>query len=68
MGVAMNHVAAVTMPLVGGILWKYLGFKWTFLIGSAAAAASYLRSHPRFPRASAPNRGIACNRHSSPGW
>ena len=25
MGVAMNHVAAVTMPLVGGIVWKYLG-------------------------------------------
>ena len=42
MGVAMNHVAAVTMPLVGGIAWKYLGFKWTFLIGSAAAAASIL--------------------------
>jgi MFS family permease len=42
MGVAMNHVAAVTMPLVGGIAWKYLGFQWTFLIGSAAAAASIL--------------------------
>jgi predicted MFS family arabinose efflux permease len=42
MGVAMNHVAAVTMPLVGGIVWKYLGFKWTFLIGSAAAATSIL--------------------------
>jgi MFS family permease len=40
MGVAMNHVAAVTMPLVGGIAWKYLGYQWTFLIGSAAAAAS----------------------------
>jgi MFS family permease len=42
MGVAMNHIAAVTMPLVGGIAWKYLGYKWTFLIGSAAAAASIL--------------------------
>jgi predicted MFS family arabinose efflux permease len=40
MGVAMNHIAAVTMPLVGGIAWKYLGYQWTFLIGSAAAAAS----------------------------
>jgi hypothetical protein len=28
------------MPLVGGIVWKYLGYQWTFLIGSAAAAAS----------------------------
>jgi MFS family permease len=42
MGVAMNHIAAVTMPLVGGIAWKYLGYRWTFLIGSAAAAASIL--------------------------
>jgi len=40
MGVAMNHIAAVSMPLVGGIVWKYLGYQWTFLIGSAAAAAS----------------------------
>ena len=40
MGVAMNHVASVTMPLVGGIAWKYLGYQWTFLIGSAAAAIS----------------------------
>jgi MFS family permease len=42
MGVAMNHIAAVTMPLVGGIAWKYLGYQWTFLIGSAAAAASII--------------------------
>jgi predicted MFS family arabinose efflux permease len=40
MGVAMNHIASVTMPLVGGLLWKYLGYQWTFLIGSAAAGAS----------------------------
>jgi len=32
MGVAMTHVAAVTMPIVG--------YKWTFLIGAAAAAGS----------------------------
>jgi MFS family permease len=39
-GVAVNHVASVTMPLVGGILWKYVGYQWTFLIGTAAAAAA----------------------------
>jgi MFS family permease len=39
-GVAMNHIAAVTMPLVGGLAWKYLGYQWTFLIGVAAAAAA----------------------------
>ena len=42
MGVAMNHIAAVTMPLVGGLLWKYVGFQWTFLIGACAAGASLI--------------------------
>ena len=41
-GVAVNHIASVTMPLVGGIAWKYLGYRWTFLIGSAAAAAAII--------------------------
>jgi len=49
MGVAMNHVAAVTMPLVGGLLWKYAGHEWTFLIGAAAAAAS-IAAAARIPR------------------
>jgi len=41
-GVAVNHIASVTMPLVGGIAWKYLGYTWTFLIGAAAAIAAIL--------------------------
>jgi MFS family permease len=40
MGVAMNHVAAVAMPFLGGILWNRLGFRWAFLIGIPAAVAS----------------------------
>jgi predicted MFS family arabinose efflux permease len=40
MGVAMNHVAAVAMPFLGGILWNRLGFQWAFLIGIPAAIAS----------------------------
>jgi MFS family permease len=40
MGVAMNHVAAVLMPVVGGVLWATLGHQWTFLIGAAAAVVS----------------------------
>jgi len=42
MAVAVNHIAAVTMPFAGGLLWKYLGYQWTFLVGSAAAAVSIL--------------------------
>ena len=40
MGVAMNHVSAVIMPVVGGILWIRLGYQWAFLVGAAAAALS----------------------------
>jgi len=54
MGVAMNHVAAVTMPLVGGLLWKYAGYQWAFLIGAAAAAASILAALKVPARARAP--------------
>lgn len=61
MGVTMNHVAAVTMPLVGGLLWKYVGYQWAFLIGAAAAAASAVvatRVPPHRERiASSPGQG-----------
>ncbi len=40
MGVAANHVASVTMPFLGGILWTTLGYQWAFLVGIPAAAAS----------------------------
>jgi len=40
MGVAMNHIAAVTMPLAGGLLWNYVGYQWVFILGAAAAAGS----------------------------
>jgi len=42
MGVAMNHVAAVAMPFLGGLLWNSLGYRWAFLLGIPAAAASVL--------------------------
>ena len=48
-GVAMNHIASVSMPLVGGLLWKYCGYQWTFAIGSVAAAASIFAA-VRIPR------------------
>ena len=41
-GVAANHVAAVVMPLVGGILWAKLGFRWPFFIGILAATLSIM--------------------------
>jgi len=52
MGVAMNHVAAVAMPFVGGLLWKNLGYQSAFLVGVPAAALSIfvaLRLPPHVP-------------------
>jgi MFS family permease len=40
MGVAMNHIASVIMPLAGGLLWNYAGYRWAFLTGVVAALVS----------------------------
>jgi predicted MFS family arabinose efflux permease len=50
-GVAANHVASVTMPLVGGLLWEGVGYRWTFLAGAAMAVTtlvivSFMRDRP----------------------
>jgi len=42
MGVAMNHVAAVLVPLAGAFLWKYAGFRSAFLGGAAIAGIGVL--------------------------
>ena len=36
-GVASNHVAAVAMPLVGGVLWQMYGYQWAFYMGAVMA-------------------------------
>ena len=40
MGISVNHAAAVIVPLVGGQLWKTLGYQTTFLGGAAVVAIS----------------------------
>lgn len=42
MGVAMNHIAAAVMPLTGGLLWNYVGYRWAFVTGVVAAVLSVL--------------------------
>lgn len=54
MGVAMNHVAAVAMPLVGGALWVTFGPPWTFAAGALAAALSIVAAWRLPARAAAP--------------
>ena len=40
MGVTMNHIGAVTLPLVGGALYATMGYKFPFYCGTAIAAVS----------------------------
>jgi len=49
MGITMNHIAAVIMPLVGGFLWSFLGYSAVFYLGSGIAAATLLLAR-RLPR------------------
>lgn len=44
MGVTMNHVAAVTAPLIGGLVWYHFGYKIIFLSGAIIAMCSFLAS------------------------
>ena len=42
MGSTFNHVAAVGVPLVGGLLWVSLGYQVTFFAGAATCLLSVL--------------------------
>lgn len=41
-GVAANHVASVSMPIVGGLLWAKLGHQWTFVAGAVMATITLI--------------------------
>lgn len=54
MGSTFNHVAAVGVPLVGGLLWNTAGYQVTFLAGAATcllsvAVALAMRTAPLAP-------------------
>jgi predicted MFS family arabinose efflux permease len=34
-GVTVNHISAVILPILGGVIWELLGYKATFLFGAA---------------------------------
>jgi predicted MFS family arabinose efflux permease len=42
MGVTMNHIAAVLVPLIGGYLWASLGYPVTFKGGAIVVFVSFL--------------------------
>ncbi|MBI2503092.1 MAG: MFS transporter [Candidatus Latescibacteria bacterium] len=44
MGVTMNHVASVFVPLVGGVAWHYFGYQVIFLSGAVISFLSLIVS------------------------
>ncbi len=50
MGQTMNHVAAVVIPVAGGLLWHRYGYHAPFWCGVAAALASLLITQAVLPR------------------
>jgi predicted MFS family arabinose efflux permease len=51
MGVTMNHVASVTVPLVGGLAWMKFGYEAIFMSGAVVAllsliAAQWMKAQP----------------------
>jgi MFS family permease len=42
MGTTVNHIAAVGVPLVGGMLWNSYGYQVTFLAGAATCILSVI--------------------------
>jgi predicted MFS family arabinose efflux permease len=42
MGSTANHVAAVSVPVLGGIVWDHIGYQVTFFAGAATCIISVL--------------------------
>lgn len=54
-GQAAAHIAAVTLSLLGGLLWKSVGPEATFLTGFAICVAAGLCAHRLGPKPGASN-------------
>jgi hypothetical protein len=53
LGQTFNHIAAVILPIAGGLIWEAVGAQYTFLAGVAIAAVSLsLTTRMRVPRPS----------------
>ena len=53
MGQTMNHIAAVAIPIVGGLLWHRFGYHAPFWCGVAAALVSLVITQAVLPRTQA---------------
>jgi hypothetical protein len=41
MGITIDHVVAMTLPILSGYLWEAYGHRWVFLLAGAIALAGF---------------------------
>ncbi|GAC1445743.1 MAG: MFS transporter [Chloroflexota bacterium] len=58
MGTTVNHIAAVGIPILGGVLWASVGYQVTFLAGAATCLLSVFTSLAIPPRNAIPSIGV----------
>ena len=44
LGITMNHLSAIPIPILGGIIWKHFGYSWTFMTGAFLLILSLIAS------------------------
>lgn len=63
-GMTSNHIAAVVIPITGGIIWEYFGYEVTFLIGAGIVFVDMIFSLmvPGKGKLELPDSGATINR------
>ncbi len=41
LGITIDHVVAMTLPILSGYIWETFGFRWVFLLAGAIALAGF---------------------------
>ena len=41
MGITIDHLVAMSLPVVSGYLWEAYGYRWVFLLAGAIALAGF---------------------------
>jgi predicted MFS family arabinose efflux permease len=60
LGQTINHIAAVVIPVVGGVVWETLGSRYTFLIGVGIVVLSLIAVRwMRTEKAPSPSLAVA---------
>lgn len=45
MGSTVNHIVAIVLPVIGGLIWSAFGYKYVFLMGSGISLVSVLLTY-----------------------